>query len=106
MVVIPVKETLFLVPVYGEIGGIKIEHEMFWWLAMGGDKLINQNFRIKPRPGMLLAFPSDHRYLHAALPTVSGIRYVIVSWAAVLGSKRVRTQMPYGSVFIRQKRVA
>lgn len=70
----------------------------------GGEvTLINQNFTVKPRPGMLLAFPSDHRYLHAALPTTSGIRYVIVTWAAVIGSKRVHKQMPYGSVFVRQK---
>lgn len=70
----------------------------------GGElSLINQNFTIKPKPGMLLAFPSDHRYLHAALPTISGIRYVLVCWAAVIGSKRVRKQMPYGSVFVRQK---
>lgn len=73
----------------------------------GGElHLINQDFRIKPKPGMMLAFPSDSRYLHAALPTTSGIRYVIVSWAAVQGSLRVRTQMPYASVFIRQKRSA
>jgi hypothetical protein len=73
----------------------------------GGElELVNQNFKIKPKPGMLLAFPSDHRYLHAALPTLSGIRYVIVTWAAIVGSKRVRKQMPYASVYVRQKRVA
>jgi predicted 2-oxoglutarate/Fe(II)-dependent dioxygenase YbiX len=73
----------------------------------GGElQLIEQNFTIKPTPGMLLAFPSDHRYLHAALPTTSGIRYAVVSWAAVLGTQRVRTQPPYASVFVRQKRTA
>jgi predicted 2-oxoglutarate/Fe(II)-dependent dioxygenase YbiX len=73
----------------------------------GGElELVNQKFSIKPKPGMLLAFPSDHRYLHAALPTRSGIRYVIVSWAAIVGSRRVRKQMPYASVYIRQKRLA
>jgi len=73
----------------------------------GGElQLVQQNFTIKPKPGMMLAFPSDHRYLHAALPTTSGIRYVIVSWAAAVGVKRVRTQMPYGSVYVRQKRTA
>ena len=71
----------------------------------GGElELINQKFKIKPKPGMLLAFPSDHRYLHAALPTTSGIRYVIVSWAAIIGSRRVRAQMPFASVYVRQKR--
>ncbi len=71
----------------------------------GGEiHLVNQNFKIKPKPGMLLAFPSGSEYLHAALPTLSGIRYVIVSWAAIIGSPRVRPQMPYASVFVRQKR--
>jgi hypothetical protein len=73
----------------------------------GGEiQLINQDYTVKPKPGMLLAFPADYRFLHAALPTTSGIRYVIVSWAAIVGSKRVRPQMPYASVFVRQKREA
>jgi hypothetical protein len=38
---------------------------------------------------MLVAFPSDHRFAHAALPVTGGRRYVIVTWAAVLGSPRV-----------------
>jgi predicted 2-oxoglutarate/Fe(II)-dependent dioxygenase YbiX len=72
----------------------------------GGElELVNQKLRLKPKPGMLLAFPSDHRYLHAALPTTSGLRYVIVSWAAIMGSKRVRA-MPYGSIYVRQNRNA
>ncbi len=71
----------------------------------GGEiHFVHQNFKMKPRPGMLLAFPSDHRFLHAALPTTSGIRYVMVSWAAALGTRRVRPQPPYASVFVRQKR--
>lgn len=71
----------------------------------GGEiELVNQKFTVKPRPGMLLAFPSGHEFLHAALPTTSGIRYVIVSWAAVIGGKRMRPQMPYASIFLRQKR--
>jgi predicted 2-oxoglutarate/Fe(II)-dependent dioxygenase YbiX len=71
----------------------------------GGElELVNQKFKIKPKPGMLLAFPSDHNYMHAALPTTSGIRYVIVSWAAIVGTTRVHKNMPFGSVYIRQKR--
>lgn len=71
----------------------------------GGElTLINWDFSIKPKPGMLLAFPSDWRYLHAALPTVSGIRYAIVSWGAIVGSRRVHSQMPFGSIYVRQKR--
>jgi len=44
---------------------------------------------IRPEAGMLVAFPSDHRFAHAALPVETGSRYVIVSWAAVRGSPRV-----------------
>lgn len=41
----------------------------------------NFNFRIAPKRGMLVAFPSDHRYLHAAEPLLSGVRFAVVSWA-------------------------
>lgn len=57
-------------------------------------------YEFKPEAGMLVAFPSDHRYLHAARPTRSGTRYVIVSWAAVLGTPRVQSAAPYASVFL------
>ena len=42
----------------------------------------NFNLRIRPTTGMMVAFPSDHRYLHAAEPLISGSRTAIVSWAA------------------------
>lgn len=71
----------------------------------GGElHLEQQNFTIKPTPGLLLAFPSDHHFVHAARPTTSGLRYVMVSWAAAVGSARVRPQMPFGSVYLRQNR--
>jgi len=60
----------------------------------------NFDFRIKPRCGMLIGFPSDHRYLHEAEPTLSGKRYSVVSWAAVLGSSRVAERAPYASVML------
>jgi len=41
----------------------------------------NFNFRLAPKRGMLVAFPSDHRYLHAAEPLMSGVRFAVVSWA-------------------------
>ena len=64
----------------------------------------NQDFRFKPKTGMLAAFPSGHEFLHEAEPTTSGLRYVIVSWSAIIGSPRVRDKAPYASVFLRQKR--
>lgn len=60
---------------------------------------------LQPEPGMLLAFPSDHRYTHAVLPTTRGIRYSIVSWAAILGTPRVKSGLPFAAMFLRQKRI-
>ena len=49
-----------------------------------GGKLSFPNFlcKVTPQTGMLIAFPSDHRYLHAAEPLISGERFAVVSWAA------------------------
>jgi len=35
---------------------------------------------IKPRKGMLVAFPSNHHFLHGVNPVVRGTRYAIVNW--------------------------
>jgi predicted 2-oxoglutarate/Fe(II)-dependent dioxygenase YbiX len=61
-----------------------------------GGSLYFQNFdlRIKPGKGMLIAFPSDHRYLHAAEPLISGERYVAVCWATVKDSLRINPVSP------------
>lgn len=40
------------------------------------------HYTLRPRPGMLVFFPSDRRYYHTAEPVLSGIRYAAVSWAA------------------------
>jgi predicted 2-oxoglutarate/Fe(II)-dependent dioxygenase YbiX len=49
----------------------------------------NFGLQFKPKAGLLVAFPSDARYLHAALPVTQGIRYALVSWAAERGTARV-----------------
>ena len=43
----------------------------------------NFNIEIEPQRGMLLVFPSDHRFMHAAQPLISGERYVIVAGALI-----------------------
>ena len=50
-----------------------------------GGELVFPNFdyRLRPEAGMLAAFPSDCRYLHGAMPVLSGVRHAIVSWCAV-----------------------
>ncbi|MBL4619121.1 MAG: 2OG-Fe(II) oxygenase [Marinicaulis sp.] len=60
----------------------------------------NCDFGMKPRRGMLVAFPSDWRYTHMAKPVTSGIRYAIVSWSAAVGSPRVDNKPPPLSIML------
>jgi len=54
---------------------------------------------IQPATGLLVAFPSDHRFAHAARPVSSGTRYVIVSWAAVTGTPRLSNSPRLGVIY-------
>jgi hypothetical protein len=54
----------------------------------------NLNLRIHPQAGMLVTFPSDHRFMHAAEETLSGKRYAFVTWAASKGAARVMQGTP------------
>lgn len=57
----------------------------------GGELLFsNFEFRIKPRPGLLVYFPSDSRYLHKALEVTAGSRHAIVSWLSQHGVPKLR----------------
>ena len=49
-------------------------------------------YRLRPRAGMLVWFPSDVRYEHMARPVTAGRRNVIVSWAAAAGVERVQAR--------------
>lgn len=49
----------------------------------------NFGMKLAPKRGMLIAFPSDPRYVHAARPVTSGVRYALVSWATVRGTPRI-----------------
>ena len=61
----------------------------------GGELVFpNFSFRLRPQAGMLVAFPSDHRYLHGAMPVLSGIRHVVVSWAVIEGEELLDPEMP------------
>ena len=54
----------------------------------------NFNFKMRPRAGMLVYFPSDSRYRHSALAVTSGTRHAIVTWMSLEGVEKVRTAMP------------
>jgi predicted 2-oxoglutarate/Fe(II)-dependent dioxygenase YbiX len=60
---------------------------------------------IQPSAGLLVAFPSDHRFAHAARPVISGTRFVIVSWVAVAGTPRVSTAPRLGVVYARRSSI-
>jgi predicted 2-oxoglutarate/Fe(II)-dependent dioxygenase YbiX len=64
----------------------------------GGLTFTHFNFHFRPEPGDLLVFPSDNRYVHQAEKVESGVRYVIVSWAALKGVPRVAGQPPENAV--------
>lgn len=65
----------------------------------GGElNFVNFEYALRPLPGLLVTFPSDERYSHAAMPTTSGVRYAIVSWAYAHGRPRVRAQPPENSI--------
>lgn len=60
----------------------------------------NFDLRIQPKPGMMVGFPSDHRYLHTAEEVTAGERYAIVSWSAADDVPKIR-QPPEGSIVIK-----
>lgn len=60
----------------------------------------NFDLRIQPKAGMMVAFPSDHRYLHAAEEVTAGERYAIVSWSVTEDSPKLRPP-PAGAVVIK-----
>lgn len=65
----------------------------------GGELIFpNFNFRLRPEAGLLVAFPSDHRYLHGAMPLVKGIRHVLVGWSSIAGQERVSAEVPDGAI--------
>jgi hypothetical protein len=83
------------------------------WVAPNGDKIwrkstdrdisivlfLNEDFeggefvfpdvhiQVKPKPGLLVCFPSDQNYTHSVLPVTQGTRYSIVTWARIKGEK-------------------
>lgn len=56
------------------------------------------NYRYQPQTGDLLYFPSHGHYAHQAMPVQGGVRYVIVSWAAMRDVERVQAEPPPGFI--------
>lgn len=59
----------------------------------GGDlRFPELEMTIRPKPGLLVAFPSTVDYMHGAEPTESGDRLVMVTWAAIEGTPRMHDE--------------
>lgn len=59
----------------------------------GGDFVFPElRIRIRPEPGMMIAFPSTHQYLHGVEPVTKGTRYSIVDWMTVKGFPSMASQ--------------
>jgi len=52
----------------------------------GGDFIFPElKVRVRPEPGMMVCFPSNHHYMHGVEPVTKGKRYSIVTWSTVKG---------------------
>jgi predicted 2-oxoglutarate/Fe(II)-dependent dioxygenase YbiX len=59
----------------------------------GGDFIFpDLKVRVRPEPGMLVCFPSNHHYKHGVEPVTRGKRYSIVCWAKVKGFPTMEDQ--------------
>lgn len=59
----------------------------------GGDFVFPElKVRVRPEPGMLVCFPSNHHYRHGVEPVTKGQRYSIVCWATVKGFETMAQQ--------------
>jgi predicted 2-oxoglutarate/Fe(II)-dependent dioxygenase YbiX len=66
----------------------------------GGLKFEKFNYRLRPRAGMVVMFPSDSRYVHTAEIVTHGVRYAVVSWASVRGIPKISSQPPPAAILV------
>lgn len=60
----------------------------------------NFGMKLPPKRGLLIVFPSDGRYVHAARPVTSGLRHVVVSWAATKNAALRGRKPPPGAIVL------
>lgn len=58
------------------------------------------NLKLQPKTGLVVLFPSNHEFIHSAEETLSGKRYIMVTWAAERGVAKILSQPPPQSIFI------
>lgn len=52
------------------------QRQLYWWRTW----ITQLGLTIKPKPGMMIAFPSYKEFAHKVHPVTSGFRYSLVSW--------------------------
>jgi hypothetical protein len=62
------------------------------------------NIRITPTPGMIVTFPTDHRFVHEVEEMINGTRYSCVMWAVSVGSERCNRMVTEHIVRLRKPR--
>jgi len=67
----------------------------------GGElSFYNLNYRVRPRAGAAILFPSGRRYLHQAETVKQGVRYAIVSWASAQGVSKITDEPPVSAILL------
>ncbi len=57
----------------------------------GGDLVFPElKIRVRPEPGLLVCFPSNHFYVHGVEPVTKGKRFSIVNWLKIRGTPWVK----------------
>lgn len=69
----------------------------------GGLYFPDHDFRIQPKPGLLVCFPSDSRFVHTAEPVTQGNRYAFVTWAAARNGPRLFDEPRGHVVYLRDQ---
>jgi Rps23 Pro-64 3,4-dihydroxylase Tpa1-like proline 4-hydroxylase len=75
----------------------------------GGDFIFpTLNIRVRPKPGMLITFPSTPEYLHGVEPVTKGERFAIVNWMTIKGfptvaDEEAQFQKQYGHLIKQEK---
>lgn len=68
----------------------------------GGLAFPDLNIRVTPGNGMVVTFPSDHRFIHEVEPVTAGVRYSCVMWAAATGTDRCNRMITEHIIRLRQ----
>ncbi|MDH5257145.1 MAG: 2OG-Fe(II) oxygenase, partial [Gammaproteobacteria bacterium] len=58
------------------------------------------HYKLRPKSGTAVIFPSDNRYMHTAHTVHEGMRQAIVSWGSVQGIEKISSKPPENAILI------